>query len=170
MNTQGILFHSYDLRFYLITRKSSCVNARGIPSAALHLGRGGRSIPSLARGAPHPWLKGTPSLVGGTPSGYPPILTHPSLGRGTLCWGTLHPDLARVTPSWGTPCANLAGVPQERTWDQWEYYGMEMGYPPCERTDTCVNITSPHSVGIAGGNNSRDDTPKATVLLKLFTI
>ena len=23
-------------------------------------------------------------------------------------------------------------VPPERTWDEWKYYGMEMGYPPGE--------------------------------------
>ena len=32
-----------------------------------------------------------------------------------------------VTPSWGTPHMRL-GYPLERTWDQWKYYGMEMGY------------------------------------------
>ena len=25
------------------------------------------------------------------------------------------------------------GVPPERTWDQWKYYGMEMGYPPPQK-------------------------------------
>ena len=31
------------------------------------------------------------------------------------------------------------GVPPERIWDQWKYYGMDMGYTPrCEQTE---NIT-----------------------------
>ena len=34
-------------------------------------------------------------------------------------------------------------VPLERTWDQWKYYGMEMGYPPGGQTDTCENSTFP---------------------------
>ena len=54
---------------------------------------------------PHPDLAGgTPSLVGGTPS-----------------WGT--PGKGLGTSHWGTP-------PPERTWDQWRYYGMDMGYSP----------------------------------------
>ena len=33
---------------------------------------------------------------------------------------------------WGTP---------ERTWDQWKYCGLEMGYPPkVKQADTCENI------------------------------
>ena len=50
--------------------------------------------------------RGTPSLAGVPP--------YPELARGTP-----HPDLGPVT-----------GVPLERTWDQWKYYGMEMGSSP----------------------------------------
>ena len=60
-----------------LTRKSSCVNARGIPTAAyqiLHL----LSYPGV--GVPHPWT-GVPHLWIG---------------------GTLHPDLAGVPP-WKGP-------------------------------------------------------------------
>ena len=62
------------------------------------------------------------------------------------------------------------GVPLERTWDQWKYYGMEIGYPPpkkymgpvevlgdgdgvpprCEQTK---NITS-RCTSYVGGNKS----------------
>ena len=39
-----------------------------------------------------------------------------------LSWGGVpHPWLGGY-PSWDTP--------QEMTWDQWKYYGMEMGIPP----------------------------------------
>ena len=63
-------------------------------------------------------------------------------------WGT--PARTRVPPTWdwGTTCLRLGyphlglgtvprkgpgtshWVPLERVWDQWRYYGMEMGYPP----------------------------------------
>ena len=91
----------------------------------------------LARGVPQFWLGGTPSWPG---QGYP-ILSW----LGEVCailtwWG--------VTLFWSTPCLGLGvtlpgtGVPPRkgpgtthcrtprRTWDQWKYYGMEMGYPP----------------------------------------
>ena len=44
--------------------------------------------------------------------------------------GVPHPVLAKW--DWGTPGRDLepvTGVLPERTWDQWKYYGMEMGYP-----------------------------------------
>ena len=133
------------------TRKSSCVNARGIPpavyqvsSAVLSWGGGG---------LPHPWLGGTQSLdreylipCWGTPflaRGYPipvrgfPYLAGgtPSLARGMVPypisgWEVPHPwldvspylDLARAPLSLPWP-----GYPQEGTWDQ------SLGYP-LERT------------------------------------
>ena len=116
------------------TRKSSCVNARGIPTAAyqvLHL----LSYPGEGGG-------GTPSLA------------------------LPHHDLGPVT-----------GVyPSDRTWDQWKYYGMEMGYPQkghgtsssimewrwrwgtpppptgCEQTE---NITSRRTTYAVGNNHDR---------------
>ena len=82
-------------------RKSSYVNARGIPTAAYQV----LHLLSYPRGVPHPWMGVPPSR--GTPLswlGYPsPILT----------WDQ----------SLGYPPGN------ERTWDQWKYYGMEMEYP-----------------------------------------
>ena len=123
--------------YILLTRKSSCVNARGIPTAAyhvLHL----LSYPGGGEGV-YP----IPGQGEVSPSWYPlPILTW--LGRGYPI-----PGLG-VPPPWGTPCRDLGpvigvpprkdmgpvevlwdgdGTPLERIWDQWKYYGMEMGYP-----------------------------------------
>ena len=64
-----------------------------------------------------------------------------------LSGGVPEPDLASRVPhpvlarTWIPPCLGLGytppkrdlgpvtGVPPERTWDQWKYCGMEMGYP-----------------------------------------
>ena len=37
--------------------------------------------------------------------------------------------------------------PRERIWDEWKYYGMDMGIPPGgnRQTDACQNITLPHT-------------------------
>ena len=60
---------------------------------------------------------------------------HPDLARGVPpCLGLGYPPKKGPGIShWGTP-------PQERTCDQWKYYGMEMGYippppPRCEQTN-----------------------------------
>ena len=61
------------------------------------------------------------------------------------------------TRDWDTPppgsevpprrhLGSVTGVtpPPENTWDQWKYYGMEMGTPPrCGQTDNCENSTFP---------------------------
>ena len=81
--------------YILLTRKSSCVNARGIPTAAyqvLHL----LSYP----GGGYPM----PGQGEVSPSWYPP---------------PPHPDLAGdgVPPPWGTPCRDLGpvtGVPPRK--------------------------------------------------------
>ena len=131
------------------TRKSSCVNARGIPPTAWQLlpllsypGEypiPAQGVPHLGvlpiltwPGVPHPWPGSTPSW--GTPS----ILTllgvlHPWL------WGFIIPGLGYpilgylpiLTWSRGTP--SLAGripwgTPPERTWEQKKYCEMEMGF------------------------------------------
>ena len=105
------------------TRKSSCINVRGIQPATyqvLHLlsypwGGGGRypipgqwGYPISRRGIPHPWLGGTPSLAR-----VPPIWTW--LG---------YPSSA---PGWGNP------PPQEGTWDQ------SLGYPSVLRTRAVIS-------------------------------
>ena len=79
----------------------------GKPQEAYRPGITCPSVTDLAGGVPHP------VLAGGVPHpdpimGYPPARTGVPPGR----------DLKPVT-----------GVPPERTWDQWKYYGMEMGYP-----------------------------------------
>ena len=44
------------------------------------------------------------------------------------------------------------GFPPEMTWDQWKYYGMEIGYPPGgEQTDKLKILPSCHTT-YAGGN------------------
>ena len=69
--------------------------------------------PNLATGVPIPWWGYPIPGQGNTPSQAPPVLTwlgepHPWTGRKGS--GTSH---------WGTPWKG--------TWDQWKYYGMEMG-------------------------------------------
>ena len=49
-------------------------------------------------------------------------------GCPTWDWGT-SPSRDGVNPP-----PELYGVYPERTWDQWKYYGMEIGYLPLERT------------------------------------
>ena len=161
------------------TRKSSCVNARGIPPATyqvLHILSypGGYPIPGWevphpgyppiltwpggtlpldggvgypilgypsplfwpGQGVPYPWAGGREYPILGTPS---PILTWPPIqewgtpwkGNGTSHWST--PSQGPWTSHWGTP----------RTWDQWKYYGMEMGYPGCELTNKLKLLPSP---------------------------
>ena len=108
------------------------MNARGIPTAAyqlLHLLSypGGYPIPGQEE--PHTWLQGYPILDWGTPRKRP----------GTSHWGTPRKDMGPVEVLWDGD-----GVSPERTWDQWKYYGMEMGYPPGVWTDKQTeNITFP---------------------------
>ena len=103
------------------TRKSSCVNARGIPTAAyqvLHLlsyrgGGGGRGYPILD-------------------GGYPPVLTwDQSLG---------YPP-ERTWDQWKYYGMEM-GYPWKGHGTSGSHYGIKMGYPPppgCEQTE---NITS----------------------------
>ena len=94
------------------TRKSSCVNARGIPTAAyqvLHM----LSCPGGIPQVPPTWgtpLRNPPSWPiwgGGVPH------PHPDLPWVSPAWDTPCPDLAgrypRYPPTWGTPCPDLAG-------------------------------------------------------------
>ena len=102
-------------------------------------------------GVPHP-----------CPGWWVPILTWPEecpipvLARGypILTWSGVYPIafLPGGTPSWpgwrGTPSwpgqSFLPswpgyGTPKEVTWDQWKYYGIEMGYsPPSLLADRCL--------------------------------
>ena len=75
----------------------------GVPISSLL--DGGYPILSLM------WRYPIPFQTGGIPKSIP----HPDLG----------PDLDGSTPS----CYSQ-GTPLEGTWDQWKYYGMEMGYIP----------------------------------------
>ena len=100
------------------TRKSSCVNARGILTAAyqvLHLlsctGGGGGSIP--ARGYP---TLGTHAV--GTPPWVPPVrpeqVGYPCQGGTPSLLGGTPPWVPRIRPGWGIPLLDLAGVPLPR--------------------------------------------------------
>ena len=111
------------------TRKSSCVNARGIPTATyqvLHLLGVPPPLSDMAGVPPLPSdLNGVPPCL--DLAGVPPIRpgwgTPPPSGPG---WGTPpHLDLAEVPPprpGWGAPpYLDLTGVPPCQTW---------LGYPP----------------------------------------
>ena len=157
-------------------RKSSCMNARGTPSAELQvlallisilMGGGEIPHPVLNGGYPiQPWMGGEvphPVLDGGTQSnlgwwGYP-----------IQSWtgGYPHPDLG-----WGTPISRM-GYPPSRpgmgyspvqtwdgvtplpiqTWDQVPPSRPWMGYPSCKCEQT-ENITFPHPSD-ASGNNTK---------------
>ena len=89
--------------------------------------------------------------------GYPILIwlgvSHPVLAGGQDCCtprpGTGVPsgkDIGPVEVLWDGD-----GVPLERTWNQWTYYGMEMGLPPPGGGQT-ENITSCRTT-YAGGKN-----------------
>ena len=143
------------------TRKSSCVNARGIPPAALQVlamllclmvGGGGVPHPVMVMvGVPHPVIVGGGTL-GLTPwvpptiqtwLGYPPTIQ-------TWLGGTphYHPDLAGVPPTPPRPGTGYPPPPPRPG----------MGYPPpppsrCGLTHKGENITFPYPLD-AGGNES----------------
>ena len=130
-----------------VTRKSSCMNAKGMPTYAwcikysISYPRWG-TTPSA--GYPQPGLMGgtqggvpptgypqqsnpQPHLTGGTQGGVPPPPAGYPLQPGPMGVGT-QGGILPVTPSWGTP-------PSIWTWP---------GYPPrCGQTDMCQNITFP---------------------------
>ena len=139
MITKNQKFAEYYNQPLILTRKSSYINARGIPPAAYQVRPllfypGG--TPSLVRGVPHTWQWDTPSLAGGT---------HPWLGM------VPQDDPAGVnlsTPSWpgrGTPHPDLAGVSPFLTWT---------GYTPLPLSvdKQTESITFPHP-SVAGGKN-----------------
>ena len=103
-----------------LTRKSSCVNARGIPTAAYQV---------LLGGIPPPPSVGVPPPTARFARGYPRWSTpHWGTPPGQVWWGVpkvgypqpgLMWGVSEVgnTPCWGTPRPGLMGVP-------------EVGYPP----------------------------------------
>ena len=149
------------------TRKSYCVNARGISSTPYAVLSRGYPIPSPGV---YP-IPGTPILtwLGGTPSWVPSILTwgypilgtpHPDLAWGHPILGTPHPIVGHPLYRTGVPhpgrdLGPVAGIPPERTWYQWKYYGMEMGYPPSPDVDrqTPVKTVPSCRTRYAGGKN-----------------
>ena len=153
MNARGILPATYQLLHLL-----SYPGGEGTPSLAGGTPSLARGYPSLDQGIPSilTWLVGTPLW------GYSqPGLEYPSARTGvTSQEGTWNQSLGYPQKGHGTSGSIMGwrwGIPLERTWAQWKYYGMEMGYPrPCEWTDTCENITFPHPVGNAGGNYLRN--------------
>ena len=73
------------------------------------------------------WLGGYPSLV--LVSGYP-FLSHPGSGYPSSILARLgYPNMGypQLALGWPLPRTLGTGVPPEGTWDQWKYYGMEMG-------------------------------------------
>ena len=108
-----------DQNYLIQTRKSPCVNARGIPTAAyqvLHLlsylGGGGYPIPGHG-GVPHFWPGGAPSLAGGLPHPWTGV-PHPWVGMCTpsLARGTTSLDRRYPIPGW---------VPHIWTWPRYSH-------------------------------------------------
>ena len=160
MNARGIPLAAHAVQMWGDT--PSLVLAGGYP---IQSWLGGVPHPALAWGGgglPHPilegcstirfWMEGTPSSPwGGTPSSPGPT-SSPGWGYPIQSWLQLpHQDWVSPTWGWVHPGKDMGpvevlwdrdGVPTERTWDQWRYYGMEMGYP-CEQRDTCENSAFP---------------------------
>ena len=78
--------------------------------------------PVLAGVVPHPILAGR-DIPSCPDRGYP-ILWYPQEMTWGQSPGTPKKDLGSVKLLWDGD-----GVPHERTWDQWKYYEMEIGYP-----------------------------------------
>ena len=132
----------------ITTRKSSCVNARGIPTMAyqvLHL------LPQVGytlAGVPLARSDGGGYLRWGTPQqANPPARSDGSTQGGPPAWtwlGYPHLDLAGVPP-----CLDLAGIPPAWIWLGYPPSWTWLGYPPfpCGQTDgwtdTCENNTFP---------------------------
>ena len=103
----------------------------GAPSILIWPG----GTPTCGQGVPHPWPGRQVPCLGGTP-----ILTWPG-GIQSLAGGSPRKDIGSVEVLWmemGYPRKHMRpmvvlwdgdGVHPERTWDQWKYYGIEMGYP-----------------------------------------
>ena len=166
------------------TRKSSCVNARGIPTAAyqvLHLllevgyPPAGVLPPGQSNGGYPRWGTPQPGLMeGSTQGGVPP-------GRGTPQSGLM--GVPKVgTPSRGTPWPGLVGG----TWGGYPLAGEPppppgpgLGTPPsgpgrgtppprCGQTDgwtdTCQNITFPRTTYAVGNKQTDRQTQRQTWL------
>ena len=128
------------LKIIVLTRKFSCVNARGIPTAAYQVlprwgtppARSNREgVPKVGYPLPGSWLwegvpgvppigvplhQGTPILAPGGYPGYPPVLA---------------PGGYRGYPHWGTPHSGSGGVPGVlpiRVPPHWST--PQLGYPP----------------------------------------
>ena len=130
----------------LYTRKSSCVNARGIPPAMLtHPSPPQLTHPSPPADPPLPPSWPTPS----------PLLTPP-------CWPTPPPQLTHPSPpGWPTPPPPCwpTPPPPPRQLDLTPPSGWTWRPPPLwtdrwmdGRTDACQNITFPRTT-YAGGKN-----------------
>ena len=143
-----------------MTRKYSCVTARGVPTAVWPVpGEGEGVFAVLSRGAPESWLRrgGTPVLTGGGGG-----IQFQSWLRGTpvlSCQRVPHPVLAKGT----LPEKDLAPM----TWEKTRAWGTRP--TPCERTHTCENITFPHSSD-AGGSNSLKGWWGLVVIVKFQSV
>ena len=141
LETHRFLFSVY----FSLTRKSSCVNARGIPTAAYQVLLGG--VPPPPIGVPP-----CPGLTGGTRGGVPPAGVAPWPG---LMGGGL-PEVAYppwVTPHQGTPQPGLTeggyppvGVPPIRV-PPWLDLARVPPSPRCGQTE---NITFPRTTYAVG--------------------
>ena len=131
----------------LQTRKSSCMNARGLLTTAYQVLLSG-VLPLL--GYPHQDTPLARSDKGVSKVGYPPSQGTPH--QGTPCWGTPH----QGTPTWtwlGYPLPGPgSGTPPTWTWLGYPLPGPGSGIPPPgpgwgtplgvdRQTDACQNIT-----------------------------
>ena len=88
-------------------------------------------IPQSWLGFPSPGKKGTPVLTEGTPVlswlGVPMSWGIPCLELGIPCLGLGYPIPGTGYPL-GGDLGPVTGVPPEKRWNHWKYYGMEIGY------------------------------------------
>ena len=164
------------------TRKSSCVNARGIPTATYEVLHPRWGTPPVGV-APWPGLMGGGYPRWGTPHRGTP---QPGLMGGYLRWGTSGrgtpyphqvwwgvpgvgycPWQGYPPPSRGTLCQVWWGVPKVGS-PHWTW----LGYPPrCGQTDwwtdTCQNITFPRTAYAVGKNSIYSEQVRKSELLAI---
>ena len=127
------------------TRKSSCVNARGIPNAAyqvlLKMGYPPSGYPPS--GYPPSKYPPWPCQIGSTRGGVSPVRVPPARSDGGYPrWGTPHQGTPMAGPGRGTPLPPGPGWGTHTGVDRQNH----------RRTNTCRNITFPRTTYAVGKN------------------